>query len=97
MTESVDPDPYASEQPEQASTLGGRDEPTTGDPTSGGMRGQIGETGTIAADEPDDGGPAIPVGGGHVTEEPDTPPSAETGPEASGTHPGAGSRAGDGN
>jgi hypothetical protein len=92
VTESVDPDPHASGQPEQASTLGGRNEPTTGDPTAGGMRGQIGKTDTIAADEPDDGGPAIPVGGGHVTEDSNTPPSSGTGPE----EPGAGSRAGDG-
>ena len=52
-----------------------------GDPTDGGKRGEIGETPSIAADEPDDGS-AFPVGGGTVTEEEDAPPVADPGPDA---------------
>ena len=69
----VDPDPY---DPDAASrsTFGGRNEPTGGDPTDGGKHGQIGETESIAADEPSDG-TTYPVGGGRVTEESDAPGS----------------------
>lgn len=81
MTETVDPDPYAPGE-QQGSSLGGREEPGNGDPTAGGRRGEIGETGSIAADEPDDGGPAIPVGGGHVSEDADAAPVADPAPEA---------------
>ena len=35
--------------------LGGQKVDGTGDPTDGGKRGEIGETPSIAADEPDDG------------------------------------------
>ena len=68
---AVDPDPY---DPDAASRsmLGGREEPTDGDPTDGGKHGEIGETPGIAADEPSDGG-TYPVGGGRVTEESDAP------------------------
>jgi hypothetical protein len=93
VTEAVDPDPYAPED-EHASTYGGREEPGSGDPTAGGKRGEIGESGSIASDEPDDGGPAFPVGGGRVTEESNTPPAAAPGPDGAGTDAGAGSRAG---
>ncbi|SDY64825.1 hypothetical protein SAMN05661080_04158 [Modestobacter sp. DSM 44400] len=94
MTEAVDPDPYAPDEHRGESTLGGRQEPADGDPTVGGKRGEIGETGSIAADEPDDGGPAIPVGGGSVTEEPNAAPVAGPGP-GDGTSAGAGSAAAD--
>jgi len=76
----VDPDPYDDAAGSRA-TLGGRDEPTTGDPTAGGKRGEIGETDGIAADEPDDGG-SYPLGGGRVTEEPEAAPVADPGPDA---------------
>jgi hypothetical protein len=76
----VDPDPYEPDA-ESRSTLGGREEPATGDPTAGGKRGEIGETGSIAADEPGDGG-SYPVGGGRVAEEPDAAPVADPGPDA---------------
>lgn len=67
----VDPDPY---DPDAASrsTLGGREEPGTGDPTDGGKHGEIGETPGIAADQPSGGG-TYPVGGGSVNEESDAP------------------------
>ena len=78
MTE-VDPDP--NEPVEGRAVLGGRLEPAEGDPTQGGRRGQIGETPSIAADEPDLGPPLGP-GGGRVAEEPDAPPVADPGPEA---------------
>jgi hypothetical protein len=67
----VDPDPYDPDAPSR-SVLGGRDEPADGDPTDGGKRGQIGETPSIAADEPADG-TTYPVGGGRVSEEADAP------------------------
>jgi hypothetical protein len=76
----VDPDPYEPDAGSR-STLGGRDEPATGDPTAGGKRGEIGETESIAADEPGDGG-SYPVGGGRVAEEPDAAPVADPGPDA---------------
>jgi hypothetical protein len=62
----VDPDPDDVGR----STLGGRPEPSGGDPTDGGKRGQIGEVPSIAADEPDDGS-SFPPGGGRVAPEPD--------------------------
>lgn len=73
----VDPDPY---DPDAASrsALGGRTEPSGGDPTGGGKRGQIGETPGIAADEPSDGS-HYPVGGATVSEESDAPPAAPGG------------------
>jgi hypothetical protein len=70
----VDPDP----QDGGRSTLGGRAEPSGGDPTEGGKRGQIGEAPSIAADEPSDGTPLLPSG----VEEPDAPPVADPGPDA---------------
>jgi hypothetical protein len=95
MTEAVDPDPDDRVNTAEGTTLGGRQEPDPGgDPTLGGKRGQIGETDSIAADEPDDGGPPIPVGGGQVAEEPNAAPVAGPGPDA-GTHAGAGTAAGD--
>jgi hypothetical protein len=75
----VDPDP--NEPAEGRAVLGGRPEPAAGDPTEGGRRGQIGETPSIAADEPDLGPPLGP-GGGRVAEEPDAPPVADPGPGA---------------
>ncbi|GAB3361799.1 hypothetical protein [Modestobacter lapidis] len=81
MTEAVDPDPYDRAASAEGAAFGGRSAPDpAGDPTMGGRRGQIGETGSIAEDEPDDGGPAIPVGGGQVTEESDASPVADPGP-----------------
>ena len=81
MTE-VDPDPDEPAEGQGRSTLGGRDEPGAGDPTGGGKRGQIGVAPSIASDEPDDGGPALSPGGGHVAEDPDEPPVADPGPGA---------------
>ena len=81
MTE-VDPDPNEPGEGQGRATLGGRDEPGSGDPTDGGKRGQIGEAPSIAADEPDDGGPAPGPGGGRVAEEPDASPVADPGPGA---------------
>ena len=94
MTEAVDPDPYVPDEHQGDATLGGREEPADGDPTAGGKRGEIGETDSIADDEPDDGGPAIPVGGGQVSEEPNASPVAGPGPGA-GTSARAGSAAAD--
>ena len=65
-----------------------RRSPATGRPhAAGGKRGPTTrrrrERGSIAADEPDDGDPAIPVGGGTPGEEPDdVPPVADPGPDA---------------
>jgi hypothetical protein len=73
----VDPDPN---EPRQAQ-LGGHAAPQTGDPTHGGKDGQIGETPSVAADEPEDG-TTFPVGGGGVTEEQDAPPVPDPGPDA---------------
>jgi hypothetical protein len=75
----VDPDP--NEPAEDRAVLGGRPGPAAGDPTAGGRHGQIGETPSIAADEPDLGPPLGP-GGGRVAEESDAPPVADPGPEA---------------
>ena len=66
MTE-VDPDPYEPEG-QGRPVLGGRTVPDEGDPTDGGRNGRVGEAPSIAADEPDDGGPGYPVGGGDITE-----------------------------
>jgi len=83
MTEAVDPAPDDRANTAEGTTLGGRQEPDPGgDPTLGGKRGQIGETDSIAADEPADGGPAIPVGGGSVSEDTDASPVADPGPDA---------------
>jgi hypothetical protein len=62
----VDPDPHEPAGGQGESVLGGREMPDAGDPTGGGKHGQIGEAPSIAEDEPDDGGPGIPVGGGRV-------------------------------
>ncbi|MQA35555.1 hypothetical protein [Modestobacter roseus] len=79
MTETSDPiDPDGT--PERRVTLGGREEPASGDPTAGGKRGDIGEVPSIAADEPDDGS-SYPVGGGGVGEESDAVPHADAGPD----------------
>jgi len=75
----VDPDP--NEPAGNNAVLGGRSQPAGGDPTEGGKRGQIGETPSIAADEPDLGPPLEP-GGGRVDEEPDAPPVADPEPGA---------------
>jgi hypothetical protein len=77
----ADPDPFAPGEGEGTSELGGRKEPGTGDPTRGGKDGEIGETPSIAADEPDDG-TTFPVGGGSVTEERNAPPVSDPGPDA---------------
>jgi len=77
----VDPDPNLPAAEQGRSTLGGREEPGTGDPTEGGKRGEIGAAPSIAADEPDDGGSYAP-GGGHVTEETNASPVADPGPDA---------------
>ncbi len=81
MTEN-DPDPAEPDEGQGRSVLGGREVPDAGDPTAGGKRGEIGEAPSIAADEPDDGGPAYPVGGGSVEEEENAPPGADPGPDA---------------
>jgi hypothetical protein len=73
----IDPDPEDAGRAE----LGGRPEPSTGDPTEGGKRGAIGAAPGVAADEPDDGTAYAP-GGGRVAEEPDAPPLADPGPDA---------------
>ncbi|MPQ97230.1 hypothetical protein GB931_04665 [Modestobacter sp. I12A-02628] len=76
MTEAVDPDPQRPADDGDRSTLGGRSTPAPGaDPTRGGKDGQIGETASIAADEPADGS-SYPVGGGRVREETDQTPGA---------------------
>jgi len=76
VTEAVDPDPYTPAETDEGSTLGGRPAPSSGaDPTSGGREGEIGETPSIAADEPD-GPDGYPVGGGRVAEESDQTPDA---------------------
>ncbi|WP_448627404.1 hypothetical protein [Geodermatophilus sp. URMC 64] len=77
----VDPDPQLPDEGQDRATLGGRQEPATGDPTEGGKRGEIGEAPSIAADEPGDG-TSFPVGGGHVSEESDAAPVADPGPGA---------------
>jgi len=74
-------DPDLNEPAEGRAVLGGRPGPAAGDPTAGGRRGQIGETPSIAADEPDLGPPLGP-GGGRVAEEPDAPPVADPDPGA---------------
>ncbi|WNV74418.1 hypothetical protein [Geodermatophilus sp. DSM 44513] len=76
-----DPDPYLSDEGHGRSELGGQPEPDAGDPTRGGRRGQIGETASVAADEPDDG-QGYAVGGGRVTEDEDAPPITDPGPDA---------------
>ena len=68
----VDPDPY-----EPADERG-----SSGDPTDGGKRGQIGSAPSIVADEPDAAGPGYPVGGGDASEESDAVPVADPGPDA---------------
>jgi hypothetical protein len=73
----VDPEPADAERNE----LGGRPEPTTGDPTDGGKHGEIGNAPSITSDEPDDGS-RYPVGGGDVSEETNAPPVADPGPDA---------------
>ena len=77
-----DPDPNLPDEGQDRSELGGKTMPDSGDPTLGGKAGQIGEAPSIAADEPDDGGPPIPVAGGDVREEPNAPPVADPGPES---------------
>jgi hypothetical protein len=62
----VDPDPTLPDEGAGGQELGGRGEPHEGDPTEGGKHGEIGEAPSIASDEPDDGGPALAPGGGHV-------------------------------
>ena len=76
----IDPDPYDPDAVTR-SGLGGREEPSGGDPTAGGKRGHIGETASIAADQPG-GGRTYGAGGGSVTEEQDAPPVADPGPDA---------------
>jgi hypothetical protein len=82
VTESSDGNPLDAGDGQRV-TLGGREEPATGDPTAGGKRGDIGTTSSIAADEPDDGS-TYPVGGGRVEEESNAAPVADAGPEGSG-------------
>ena len=78
----VDPDPYVPADEQGRSTLGGPAVPDEGDPTEGGKRGQIGEVPSIASDQPDDGGPGYPPGGGRVQDEGNAPPVADPGPDA---------------
>jgi hypothetical protein len=75
-----DPDPHLPDEGQGRSELGGRAAPDAGDPTDGGRTGQIGEAPSIAEDEPDDGGPPLPPGGGLVTEDTNAPPAADPGP-----------------
>ncbi len=77
----VDPDPNLPAEGAGRNTLGGREEPRTGDPTDGGRHGEIGETPSIAADEPDDGSTYAP-GGGRVEDEENAPPGADPGRDA---------------
>jgi hypothetical protein len=74
----VDPDPNLPDEGRGVTELGGRAEPGGGDPTDGGKRGEIGETPSIAEDEPSDG-TQFPVGGGTVREESDAAPVADPG------------------
>lgn len=74
----VDPDPRDPADAERESVLGNAELPADGDPTQGGKRGEIGDTGSVRADEPTDG-EAYPVGGGAVTEESDAPPVTDRG------------------
>jgi hypothetical protein len=76
-----DPDPHEADEGQGTSVLGGRAAPDAGDPTDGGRHGEIGETPSIAADEPEDGS-TYPVGGGSVEEEQNAPPVADPGPDA---------------
>ena len=76
-----DPDPYDPDAGSR-SELAGVPEPDDGDPTLGGKRGAIGEAPSITSDEPDDGGPGFPVGGGTIEDEKDAPPVAGPGPDA---------------
>ncbi|MGY1812199.1 hypothetical protein [Blastococcus sp. SYSU D00820] len=77
-----DPDPYVPADEQAHNELGGKEMPDAGDPTQGGRTGEIGSVPSITSDEPDDGGPGIPVGGGHVTEESNASPVADPGPDA---------------
>jgi hypothetical protein len=77
----VDPDPHEPGEGQGEAQLGGREVPGAGDPTEGGKRGEIGEAGSVAADEPDDGN-RYPVGGGSVAEEQDAPPVTDPRPDA---------------
>ncbi|TKJ32932.1 hypothetical protein [Blastococcus sp. CCUG 61487] len=74
-----DPDPHRPDEGQGVSELGGREMPVAGDPTDGGRRGQVGDADSITTDEPDDGGPGYPVGGGRVGVEDDAPPVADPG------------------
>lgn len=78
----VDPDPYEPGEGRGESVLGGRDVPGAGDPSDGGRHGEIGSAPSITSDEPDDGGPGYPAGGGAIGEEQDAPPVADPGPGA---------------
>jgi hypothetical protein len=78
----VDPDPYEPREGEGESLLGGRNVSDAGDPTDGGKHGEIGAAPSVRSDEPDDGAPGHPVGGGAVGEEHDAPPVADPGPDA---------------
>jgi hypothetical protein len=75
-----DPDPHLPDEGQGHAEFGGKAVPGSGDPTQGGRTGEIGDAPSITADEPDDGGPDIPVGGGHVAEEENAPPVADPGP-----------------
>ena len=77
-----DPDPHEPDEGLGRSELGGREMPDAGDPTEGGRRGEIGDAPSITSDEPDDGGPGYAPYGGDVTEEPNSPPVADPGPDA---------------
>jgi len=74
-----DPDPHLPDEGQEHVELGGEVMPDSGDPTAGGRSGEIGDAPSITSDEPDDGGPGYPVGGGHVTEEENAPPVADPG------------------
>jgi hypothetical protein len=78
----VDPDPAVPGEGQGESVLGGHGVPQADDPTDGGRHGEIGSAPSVTSDEPCDGGPGYPVGGGAVGEEHDAPPVADPGPDA---------------
>ena len=77
----VDPDPYEPGEGAGESVLGGREAPSSGDPTDGGRQGELGDAPSITSDEPDDGR-GYPAGGGSVAEDTDAVPVAEPGRDA---------------
>jgi hypothetical protein len=78
----VDPDPHEPDEGAEESVLGGREAPSSGDPTDGGKRGEVGDAPSITSDEPDETAGSYPVGGGSVEEEQNAPPATAPGPDA---------------